>query len=223
MTPEETREEAREEALEVLRAAARTIGQVPEADIESKFAQLQEARKARTEREIIRQQAETDSLELDEAAYLVGLKHEESGDLRAAERWYRAAAVNDFPGASLRLASVLNALAAEHHARAETQAEEALIEEAHEWGAMAFGAGEDGASELNEELNARLDPDRPTAQPAAPASPSDPAATQCALGGLRKAALLDQDKMTEHLDSCGPCQAELAEQSAGSASTPASR
>lgn len=36
----------------------------------------------------------------------------ENSDLKKAARWYRAAAVNDFPGASLKLAKALTALAA---------------------------------------------------------------------------------------------------------------
>jgi hypothetical protein len=179
---------------DALRAAARTIGQMQEADIQRKFAELQEARKARTRREILRQQ--TDSLEGDEAAYQAALKHEEDGDLKTAARWYSEAADHDFPGASLRLARVLDALAAEQHARGENQAAEALNEEALEWCAKAFAAGEAGASEFIEEFDARLDPAR------------------CALGGLHKVTALDPAQMAEHFRSCGPCQAEQAEQAA---------
>ena len=130
---------------EALAVAARTIGEMPEADIRARFARLQAARRARSEDEIIRQQAEFDSIELDEGAYQAGVKHEESGDLQSAARWYRAAAVNDFPGASLRLAGVLRDLAAEHRARGETHAEQALVEDALQWAVKAAGAGERGA------------------------------------------------------------------------------
>jgi hypothetical protein len=192
---------------EAVRAAARTIGEMPETDIRSKFAQLQTSRRARSEDEIIRQQAETDSLELDEGAYQAALKHEESGDLKAAARWYRAAAVNDFPGASIRLASVLKTLAAEHHDRGETQAEQALIEDASQWCMKAGAAGEGGALALIEELETRLDPDQMQADPA---PNPDEYPVRCPYGGLRKAAAeLDQDdKLGEHLHSCGPCRAE---------------
>jgi ATP-dependent exoDNAse (exonuclease V) alpha subunit len=203
-------------AARALRAAARTIGQMTEASVEAKFAQLRQARNARSEREIIRQQAETDSLELDEAAYEAALKHEESGDLTAAARWYRAAAVNDFPGASLKLAAVLTAMAAAHRARGETHAEEALVADALEWCTKAFAAGEDGASDLIEELDARLDPHNPPQAQPRSAAPQD---AQCALGGLRNVVALDKDKMIQHLRSCGPCRAEQAR----TASTPAPR
>lgn len=213
---------------DALDAAARTIGEMPADHIRRKFAQLQEAREARGEREALRRQAEAGSLELDEAAYQAGFKHEEEGDLKAAARWYRGAAASDFPGASLRLAIVLDALAAEHHAKGETQAAEAVNEDAREWAAKAFAAGEVGASRLMEELDARMDPARPRAQaaPAAPASasqaspagseappgPGEAAAGWCSLGGLRQAAQLDDAaEMYEHCRSCGSCQAELAQ------------
>jgi len=79
MTPEEAL------GADVLGSAARTIGEMPEEAVQSKFAQLQQMRGARTEREIIRQQAEADSLEGDEAAYQAGLMHEKS-DLKKAAR-----------------------------------------------------------------------------------------------------------------------------------------
>jgi hypothetical protein len=217
MTPEET------PASDVLSAAARTIGQMPEEAVRSKFAQLQQMRKARTEREIIRQQTEADSLEGEEAAYQAGLMYEKS-DLKKAARWYRAAAVNDFPGASLKLAKVLTALAAEHHARGETYVEEALIEEASDWCIKACAAGEfvEGESEafdLMEELNARLDPD---CRPAGPDSGS-PATAQCTHGGLTKVIAMPNQAMEEHLESCSSCKAEKAERAARGASAPASR
>ena len=53
-------------AEDALHAAARTIGQMPEADIRSKFAELQAARKARTGGKLYRQEAEAASVELDE-------------------------------------------------------------------------------------------------------------------------------------------------------------
>jgi hypothetical protein len=202
---------------DALRAAARTIGQMPEASIQRKLAQLQEARKIRTQREALRQHVESESLELDEAAYQAALKHEEDGDLRAAARWYRMAAVNDFPGASLKLASVLSvlsALAAEHHARAESQAGPAMYEEAMEWASKAFAAGEVGASRLIGELDERLDRPAHAAQHGeamATRLPPDGRTTgECGLGGLRKAVALDPAEMSRHCQSCASCQDELA-------------
>jgi hypothetical protein len=223
MTPEAAPNTPNIPVADVLSAAARTIGQMPEEAVQSKFAELQQMRRARTEREITRQQKATDSLEGDEAAYRAGLMCEES-DLKNAARWYRAAAVNDFPGASLKLAKVLTALAAEHHARGETQTEAALIEEASDWCVKAcaageFVAGEIEALDLMEKLNARLDPDRPQTEPGS----DGPSTGQCSIGGLKNAMRLNGAKLEEHLSSCTHCQAEQAEQSDRSASVPAPR
>lgn len=206
-----------------LSAAARTIGQMPEEAVQSKYAELQQIRRARTEREITREQEATDSLEGDEAAYQAGLMSEES-DLKNAVRWYRAAAVNDFPGASLKLAKVLTALAAEHHASGETQAEAAVIEEASDWCVKACAAGEFVAGEIEphdllEELNARLDLDRPRSEPGS----GSPAAGQCALGGLQNAMMLNGPKAEKHLRSCTFCNAEQAKHPGRPASAPAPR
>jgi hypothetical protein len=223
-----TEDVLRAAAEDGLRAAARTIGQMPEADIRRKFAQLQEARKARSQHEILRQQAELDSLELDEAAYQAGVKSEEDGDIRTAARWYHAAAVSDFPGASLRFASVLDALAAEYGTSAgESQLRTAMIMDALEWCAKAFAAGEDGAGDLIETLTAHLDPARLQAQPppAAPTSAGvassgaseaiprrgEQAEDHCALGGLWNVIKLSPGEMGEHFRSCHFCRSCLAE------------
>ena len=218
MTPEET------QLRDVLSAAARTIGQMPEDAVRSRFAQLQQMSKARTEREIIRQQAEADSVEGDEAAYQAGLMYDERSDLEKAVRWYRAAAVNDFPGASLKLAIALAALAAECRARGETHAEEALVEEASDWCVKACAAGEfvEGETEafdLMEELNERLGPDW---RPAEPDPGSGPAAGRCTRGGLAKVIALPNRVMEEHLKSCSFCRDEKAARAARDASTRAS-
>lgn len=218
MTQEET------QLPDFLSAAARTIGQMPEDAIQSKFAQLQQMSKASPEREIIRRQAEADSVEGDEAAYQAGLMYERS-DLEKAARWYRAAAVNDFPGASLKLAVVLVALAAECRTRGETQAEEALVEEASDWCIQACAAGEfvEGeieAFDLIEELNERLGPDWRHAEP----DPgSGPAVGLCTRGGLAKVIALPNPAMEEHLKSCNSCRDEKDARAARDTSTPASR
>ena len=215
MTPEET------QLADFLSAAAHTIGQMPEDAIQSKFAQLQQMSKACTDREIIRKQAEADSVDGDEAAYQAGLMYERS-DLEKAARWYRVAAVNDFPGASLKLAIVLAAQAAECRTRGETHAEEALVEEASDWCIKACAAGElvEGETEafdLMDELTKRRGPDWRQAEP----DPgSDPASGRCTRGGLAKVIALPNPAMEEHLKSCSFCRDEKAR--ARDASTPAS-
>lgn len=204
-----------------LSAAASTIGTMPEEAVQSRYAELQQMRRTRSDREITRQQEATDSLEGDEAAYQAGLMFEES-DLRKAARWFRAAAVNDFPGASLKLARVLTDLAAQHHDIGETQTEAALIEEASDWCVKACAAGESVAGEIEaldlmEKLNARLDLDCSNVEP------DGPATGECTHGGLQKVARLNEVKMAEHLSSCSYCQAEKADQADRSAPAPAPR
>jgi hypothetical protein len=218
MTPEEI------QLSDVLSAAGRTIGQMPEEAVQSKFAQLQQMGGARTEREITRQQAEADSVDGDEAAYQAGLMYERS-DLKQAARWYRAAAVNDFPGASLKLAKVLAVLAAECRARGETHAEEAWVEEASDWCIKACAAGEfvEGEIEpfdLMEELNELLGPDSRQAEPGPGSSPP---ADRCTRGGLAKVIALPNLAMEEHLKSCGSCKDEKAKRAARDESAPTSR
>jgi hypothetical protein len=218
---------------DALHAAARTVGRMPESEIQDRFARLQEARRARTRKEALAQQVEAASLELDEAAYHAGLKYEGSGDLETAAHWYGAAAGNDFPGASLKLAVVLDALAAKHNAKGETRAGGALAEEVLEWCVKAFAAGEVGASEFIEQLDARLDPAllqfrMAPASPgggeaAKPGAPGNPETGLCALGGLRKVTALDASELMEHCLSCGPCQAGLAELAVGHARAHSSR
>jgi hypothetical protein len=205
MTPEEILR------TRVLSEAAATIGDMPEDQIRAKYAQMQQARKDRSEREAARQKAAVNAVHSDEAAYRLGLMYEESDPVEA-EEWYRAAAANDFPGASLKLAKILAARAADHHAGGETQAEESLIEEAQEWCMKAVAAGEFIAGEiepfdLTEQLNSQLD--RLRAGRPRDDDPRGPATSQCA--GRRQAALLaDPVKLAEHLASCEACLAEKA-------------
>jgi RNA polymerase sigma factor (sigma-70 family) len=165
-----------------------------------------------------------DSVEGDEAAYQAGLIHEKIDPEKAA-RWYRVAAVNDFPGASLKLAVVLAALATECRARGETHAAEALVEEASDWCIKACAAGEfvEGETEpfdLMEELNQRLGPDWRQAEPDLD---SGPAADRCTRGGLAKVTRLPNRIMEEHLKSCSFCRDEKAARAARGTSTSASR
>ena len=133
--------------------------------------------------------------------------------------------MNDFPGASLKLAMVLPALAAECRARGETHAEEALVEEAKDWcinacAAGEFVEGETEAFDLIEELNERLGPDWRQTEP----DPgSGPAADRCTHGGLAKVIALPNRAMEEHLKSCSSCRDEKAARAARDTSTPTSR
>lgn len=70
-----------------LRAAAGTIGQMSGTELQDKLSQLRRARASRTPREVLRQQAELDSLELDQAAYKLASQAHADGNLAEAARW----------------------------------------------------------------------------------------------------------------------------------------
>ena len=152
-----------------LRTAAGTINDMSEAELRHKFRQMRARLGGRTPHEALRQQSELDSLELDEAAYRLAARAEEAGDLATAARWYRAAALNDFADAALRLAAVLHAQAerdpAAPDSQGETRAELHLVTEAARWYIAAFAAGDVEAEEFLENLLSRHDPGRSRARP----------------------------------------------------------
>jgi len=153
-----------------LRAAADTIDEASDAELQYKLHKLKEALNARTQREVLRQQAELDALELDQAAYQLATQAAKDGDLANAAHWYRVAAKNDFADSPLKLAEVLSALADKYLARPESRItireEMELVSEAARWYAAAYAAGDIEAAEFLEELMARHDPTRPRARPA---------------------------------------------------------
>lgn len=139
-----------------LRAAANAIGQMPATELERALAQLHERRNARTQMEMLLQQTELASLDLDQAAYQLASEAEAKGDLSRAAHWYTAAALNDVSDASLRLAKILDALAEKHlnaqNGKPATREELDLVSEACRWYADALAAGESEADELLENL-----------------------------------------------------------------------
>jgi hypothetical protein len=64
-----------------LRVAAGTIGQMSGAELQDKLSQLRRALASRTPREVLRQQAELDLLELDQAAYKLAGQAQADGNL----------------------------------------------------------------------------------------------------------------------------------------------
>jgi hypothetical protein len=139
-----------------LREAAGAIGQMSSTDVQQALRNVKEKRNARSQMEMLRQQDELASLELDQAAYQLAGEAEGKGDLTRAAQWYTAAALNDFGDASLKLAKVLDALA-EKHLRARganpaTREELDLVSEACRWYSDALVAGEAEAQELLEKL-----------------------------------------------------------------------
>lgn len=140
-----------------LRAAAGTIGQMPGAELQDRLGQLRRARASRTPREVLRQQAELDSLELDQAAYKLASQAHADGNLAEAARWYRVAAANDFADASFKLATVLDALSARYLARSDLREERGLVTEAANWYLAAFLVGDLEERDPLDCLIARLD------------------------------------------------------------------
>lgn len=191
-----------------LRAAGSTIGQMPGADLQDKLTQLRRARASRTRREVLRQQAELDSLDLDEAAYTLASQAHVDGNLPEAARWYRIAAANDFADASFRLATVLDALSRTHFTRSDMPEERGLVTEAATWYLAAFLAGDLEGRDPLDTLIARLD-----AHDDASCTADDddgPGAYTCESGGLQHVVELQLAEAVTHCHACPPCQAELA-------------
>jgi hypothetical protein len=197
---------------QALRAAADTIGQMPDTELQYKLRQLKEARKARTPHEVLRQQAELDSLELDEAAYTLAEQAHQAGNLPEAARWYRVGAINDFAEASLKLAVVLDSLAAKYlfgpDSPAATREELGLVSEAALWYSRAFASGEIEAAELLDNLIARHDRQPRATFMVASVGESTGTGT-CEFGGLRNVVNLPSSEAVAHCGSCRPCMAEL--------------
>lgn len=201
-----------------LRAAADTIGQMPEAELQYKLSQIKEARKARTPHEALRQQAELDSLELDEAAYVLASQADQDGNLPEAARWYRVGAMNDYAEAPLKLAMVLDSLAARHLSKPDspvaTREELGLVSEAALWYSRAFAAGEIEAAELLDSLIARHDWQNRAAFAVAVygtdcGDDTSAGTGTCALGGLQNVVELQLAEAVAHCGSCRPCKTEL--------------
>lgn len=139
-----------------LRAAAAAIDQMSGPERQQALRQLKERRNTRTQMEMLRQQTELASLDLDQAAYQLASEAEAKGDLARAAHWYTAAALNDFSDASLKLAMILDALAEKHldarDGNPATREELDLVSEACRWYSDALAAGETKAYELLEKL-----------------------------------------------------------------------
>jgi TPR repeat protein len=190
-----------------LRAAADTIGQMPGAELQDKLSQLRRTRASRSRREVLRQQAELDSLDLDEAAYTLASQAHADGNLSEAARWYRVAAANDFADASFKLATVLDALSGKYLAHSDMPEERGLVTEAANWYLAAFLVGDLEGRDPLDTLIARLDA-HDDAPLAADDDGSGPCA--CAIGGLRHVADLQLAEAVAHCYACPSCQAELA-------------
>lgn len=211
MTPENDEQQvvtdlAAAAADRALRAAAGTIGQMSGAELQDKLGQLRRARAARTPREVLRQQAELDSLELDQAAFKLASQAHADGNLAEAARWYRVAAANDFADASFKLATVLDALSARYLARSDLREERGLVTEAANWYLAAFLVGDLEERDPLDCLIARLDV---PGDASLTADDDGSPAGGCELGGVQNVVDLLPAEATAHCRSCRPCKAEL--------------
>lgn len=164
----------------MLRAAAESIDEASVAELEFRFMLLMEARASRTRIEVIRQQDELRSGQLDQAAYDFACQAEGDGDLPAAVCNFRLAAMNDFADASLRLATLLDSMAEKYLSRpAGERAEREEIDletDAALWYLKAYAAGDIGTDDAGGRLDwlvarhPRNQADR-IPQPGSPASP----------------------------------------------------
>jgi hypothetical protein len=174
-----------------LRAAARTIDCMPEADLTESLSRMKQTLGRRSSLDRARARTELESMELDQAAYDLALQHEADEDLIAAAHWYRAAAMNDFADASFRLAKVLDALAERCLAQPSSQTtlreEMDFVVEAARWYVTAYGAGHLEAAGRIDMLIARHDLTRPRGVQFDPAPSAPPSRDShgCKLGGLQ--------------------------------------
>ncbi len=200
---------------EDLIAAAATIGSMPQAALSQRLGQLEEERRRRSGIAAVRQSAELDSLDLDEAAYQLARQHHADGNLAAAARWYRAAAANDYADAALLLGNVLEQLAEKYltgpSTRASVRDELSLVTEAARWYIEAYGAGHLEAAERVDPMIARHDPNRVRPVPAEPPPHGrEPEPAACEDGGLQ--AVLEESELeaaVRHFRDCVACQQEL--------------
>jgi TPR repeat protein len=198
-----------------LRSAASAIGAMPASEVDRRLRQLSERRESRADLTELRQLAEPDLAELEQASYHLARKYQDDGDLVAAARWYQLAAAHDFADAGFELAKVLDRLADGHRgapaSRSSSREELDLVSEAARWYGAAYAAGHPEAAELLDALIARHDPSRPralhrTGHLHVQALPS----TQgCSLGGLAEVMQCQLTAATAHIGTCRPCQHEL--------------
>jgi hypothetical protein len=99
--------------LDDLLAAVAGAPQGSEAELAAGLASLEAEHRRRQDDDLerARHAAFLDSLELEQAAYELGQRHEKEGNLRAAARWFQVAARGDHGDAALRLGEALDLLA----------------------------------------------------------------------------------------------------------------
>ncbi|RFU43609.1 hypothetical protein DZF91_00260 [Actinomadura logoneensis] len=162
---------------ELFAEAAREVGRIPDVEHAVSLDRVRRecARRSWDDIERARHAAFLDSLDLEQAAYELGRRCDQAGDLGEAARWYRVAARQDHGDAALRLGEVLGMLAERASRRADGEPSAAartrarrdalhLVTEAAQAFAEAYAAGYPEAAELVEELLDLVDRGRPPSQ-----------------------------------------------------------
>jgi hypothetical protein len=112
MSPEE------KEMADFLYFTATDIDQEAETEVRSRYDQFVQACGARTERQVLEQQADMDAYaeawDNDRADYERAERAQARGELHTAAEWYRKPADNDFADSALKLAEVLERIAVLH-------------------------------------------------------------------------------------------------------------
>ncbi|MGH3387312.1 MAG: hypothetical protein ACRDOO_00360 [Actinomadura sp.] len=149
---------------DILAEAAAAISRMPEADFAVSLEQLEAEHRRRQGDDIARARhaAFLDSLELEQAAYELGRRHDEEGNLGEAARWYRVAASHDYADAALRLGEVLDLLAGRCARQADVDSNQAqrdelrLITDAAQAYSEAYSAGYTEAADKIDEMLAAV-------------------------------------------------------------------
>lgn len=165
---------------DMLGAAASAIAAMPETDFAVGLGELEAEHRRRLRDDVTgaRHAAFLDSFDLEQAAYDLGRRNDEEGNLGEAVRWYRIAARHDHADAALRLGEALDLLADRCARRSGENGYNAqrgelhLITEAAQAYAEAYAAGyPEAADRIDEMLAAFTRRQQPAQEPSRPERP----------------------------------------------------
>ena len=204
-----------------LAAAAASIAGTPEDDWAVGLEELRAELRRRREDDIAwaKHTAFVDSLELEQAAYELGRRYDEEGDIGAAARWYRVAAKNDHADAALRLGMALDLLAERCARQGEPDPAGArrqelyLVTEAAKAYAEAYAAGHTEAADKVDEMLAAFTR-RQTHREPVPAAGSIEGRRECSYvrDFIPQSDVLSEDEIQElsrHAAQCLTCMAQF--------------
>lgn len=204
---------------DVLTAAATAIAGLPQPDLPISLGQLETEYHRRLRDDLARAKhaAFLDSLDHELAAYELGLRNDNEGNLGEAARWYRVAAKSDHADAALRLGQVLDLLADRCAARdgggtdsySIRREELHLISEAAQAYAEAYSAGYVEAADKIDEMLAAF-ARRQNLPPAVPApfSPAEEPRCSYVRNFTPEGDVFREDEIQElsrHAAQCLPC------------------